>query len=176
MQHDSRKEPELVAAPLPLRKGKLPSLGSASSGRAAWCMAHQLEISLAVLVSILAGNALVRPQHILSTAKTPDPSEHLRSVFSRFIYLSFKKPGTNTYYKGRDDAYLIAFYVVLFWFVREGAIRWLWTPIARLAGCRDRRSIVRFTEQAHALLYYTVSWSVGMVSAGTRKLGGGCIR
>lgn len=66
--------------------------------------------------------------------------------------------------QARSDAYLIAFWVVLFWFLREASMRWLWEPLARAAGIRDKRSVVRFAEQGWTLLYYVVFWTLGVVS------------
>lgn len=53
-------------------------------------------------------------------------------------------------------------------------MRWLWKPLARVAGIRDKRSVVRFAEQGWNLLYYTVFWTLGVVSADpTRRARGG---
>lgn len=60
------------------------------------------EISLAILVLILAGNAFVSPDYRLETHYTPDPSFHLHHIFSRFLFLSFQNPGTDLYFKGRE--------------------------------------------------------------------------
>lgn len=60
------------------------------------------ELSATVLAVILAGNLLNPPEYHLSTDLTPSPSWHLRSPFSRFLFLSFRKPDTQLYYKGRE--------------------------------------------------------------------------
>ncbi|KAM0756321.1 longevity assurance proteins LAG1/LAC1 [Meredithblackwellia eburnea MCA 4105] len=132
------------------------------SGLLAWCMARQLQLSLGVVVFVLAGNVVIPPSYYLGTDKTPDPSWHIRGLFSRALHLSFQKPGTPLYYKGRDDAYVIAFWFAFFWFIREAAMRWAWEPLARYCGIRTKRSIVRFAEQTHALSYALVSCSVGL--------------
>lgn len=68
-----------------------------------WFMAHQLELSLSFLLFVLAGNVLFPPRYVLSTHYTPDPSWHLEGIFSRFLFLSFRKPGNDQlYYKGRE--------------------------------------------------------------------------
>lgn len=66
------------------------------------CKTAPAEISLVFLVATLGANALTRNEPHLSTALTPDPSFHLRSVPARFFHLSFRKPGTELYYKGRE--------------------------------------------------------------------------
>ncbi|KAI5479282.1 longevity-assurance protein [Pseudohyphozyma bogoriensis] len=144
-----------------------PPAAKRAKGRAAralgWAMDRQLEISLPFLLVILAGCALDPPEYSLATTYTPDPSFHLKNVFHRFIFLSFRKPGDeNLYYKGRDDAYLITFYFIFFWFLRDASMRWLLQPIARRAGIKTKRNLTRFAEQGWALLYYIVFWSLGM--------------
>ena len=36
-------------------------------------------------------------------------------------------------------------------------------PLARLGGVRKKKTTVRFTEQGWLLIYYTFSWTLGMV-------------
>ncbi|GAA6064339.1 hypothetical protein JCM10212_002315 [Sporobolomyces blumeae] len=134
----------------------------ASRGWLDRCMARQLELSLGALCLILAGNAWHRPEFHLSTDLTPAPSYHIRQVFARFLYLSFRVPGTNTYYKGRDDAYFIAWWVIAFWFLREALMKYAFGPFARWCGIRSRRSVVRFAEQSWSLLYPIIFWSLGL--------------
>ncbi|KAK4052939.1 Sphingosine N-acyltransferase lag1 [Microbotryomycetes sp. JL221] len=126
-----------------------------------WCMDRQLELSLAVLMVVAVGNLLEPRQTYLSTKWTPSPTLH-RSFWSKFVLLSFKDPATESYYKGRDDAYFIAFWVVAFWFLREAMMRWAFQTIARFCGIRNHRSVVRFAEQGYAMSYATVSWLVGL--------------
>lgn len=126
-------------------------------------MTRQLEISLSLLLLILAGNVIFPTIYYLGTSYTPDPSYHLTYVFSRFLFLSFRKPGDESlYYKGRDDAYFIGFYFILFWFLRDASMRWLLEPLARRAGITRKRSIVRFAEQGWAFLYYSVFSTLGL--------------
>lgn len=63
-----------------------------------------------------------------------------------------------------SDAYLITFWVVLFWFLREASMRWLWEPLARKLNLKEGKTKVRFAEQGWNLLYYSVFWSLGLVS------------
>lgn len=45
-------------------------------------------------------------------------------------------------------------------------------PLARLGGIRSKKGLDRFKEQAWLIVYYTVSWSLGMVmSYRTRNMG-----
>ncbi|TNY19213.1 TLC domain-containing protein, partial [Rhodotorula diobovata] len=90
------------------------------------------------------------------------PSFHLRSVPARFFHLSFRKPGTDLYYKGRDDAFFIGWWVIVFCFIREVVMRWVFEPIARRSGIKSRRALVRFAEQGWSLTYYACSWMLGL--------------
>lgn len=60
------------------------------------------ELSFGALALILAGNAFHRTEFHLSTELTPSPSYHQTHIFSRFLHLSFRVPGSDTYYKGRE--------------------------------------------------------------------------
>ncbi|KAM0792107.1 hypothetical protein ACM66B_004811 [Microbotryomycetes sp. NB124-2] len=124
-------------------------------------MQRQLELSLAFVTIVVVGNLVERRQVFLSTKWTPTPSYH-RSFWSRFIQLSFKQPGTDLYFKGRDDAYFIGFWVVAFWFLREAMMRWAFQRLAQSCGITNERSVVRFAEQGYAMSYATVSWLVGL--------------
>lgn len=44
-------------------------------------------------------------------------------------------------------------------------MRWIWEPLARWAGVKEKRSVVRFAEQGWNLLYYSVFLTLGVVSA-----------
>ncbi|BGP29876.1 Sphingosine N-acyltransferase lag1 [Rhodotorula toruloides] len=110
----------------------------------------------------LTGNLLNPPEYHLSTDLTPSPSWHLRSPFSRFLFLSFRKSDTQLYYKGRDDAFLIAWWVIAFCFLREAMMRWVFVPVAKMCGVRSRRALIRFSEQGWSLAYYTCSWTLGL--------------
>ena len=61
-----------------------------------------VELSGSFLLSILVANALVDRGVHLSTDLTPDPSFHFKSIPARFLFLSFRQPGTGLYYKGRE--------------------------------------------------------------------------
>lgn len=56
--------------------------------------------------------------------------------------------------RAASDAYIITWWVVCFWFIRESLMRFVLEPLARRAGIKERRAIVRFTEQGYNLCYY----------------------
>lgn len=61
-----------------------------------------IEISLFVIIVILGLNVFIAPEYELSTYYTPAPSYHLKHTHSKFLFLSFKLPEDNFYYKGRE--------------------------------------------------------------------------
>ncbi|GAA5861753.1 hypothetical protein JCM8547_000724 [Rhodosporidiobolus lusitaniae] len=122
----------------------------------------QLELTGLVLLAILSGNALSTPEPTLSTELTLSPSYHYPSIFSRFLHLSFRKPDTDLYYKGRDDAFYIFWWVIAFWFLRDALMRWAYEPLAKKLGIRQKKAVVRFAEQAWALTYCIFSFSLGL--------------
>ncbi|KAK4333005.1 TLC domain-domain containing protein [Rhodotorula toruloides] len=97
------------------------------------------------------GNLLNPPEYHLSTDLTPSPSWHLRSPFSRFLFLSFRKPDTQLYYKGRDDAFLIAWWVIAFCFLREAMMRWVFVPVAKIKGGRSLITYINQTSPYRSL-------------------------
>lgn len=115
--------------------------------------ADRSEISLVLILGVLLANVLIPPVYELSTRYTPAPSWHLVHRHSRFLFLSFKLADGNLHYKGRDDAYLISFWVLAFWFLREASMRWFWAPLARRCGVKEGKAVVRFSEQGWSLLY-----------------------
>lgn len=64
---------------------------------------------------------------------------------------------------GFDDAYLISFFVVLFTGLRAGVMEYLLVPLGKAVGVGGRKSLVRFSEQAWLLCYYSVFWTMGVV-------------
>ncbi|POY74314.1 hypothetical protein BMF94_2508 [Rhodotorula taiwanensis] len=123
---------------------------------------RQLELSGGILAAIVVANAFTNPDLHVSTDLTPDPAFHFRSIPARFLHLSFRQPGTDLYFKGRDDGFLIAWWVIAFCFLREATMRWGLRPLARWSGIRSSRAVVRFAEQGWLLVYYSFSWSIGI--------------
>ncbi|GAA5829750.1 hypothetical protein JCM5353_002218 [Sporobolomyces roseus] len=60
-----------------------------------------------------------------------------------------------------SDAFIIAWWVIAFWFLREALMKWAFGPLARRCGIKQKRSVVRFAEQSWMLLYPTIFWSLG---------------
>lgn len=86
-----------------------------------------------------------------------------RQHTSKFFFLSHYNPNTGEYAVGSDDFYFLAFYVVFFTGLRASCIEYILAPLGRRWGIRKRKNIVRFTEQAWLLCYYSVFYTLGVV-------------
>lgn len=72
--------------------------------------------------------------------------------------------GTDQYDRGVDDYYFVAFWVVTFTFLCAVAMRFFFHPVAKLFGIKSFSKRERLAEQGRSFAYYTVFWSLGMVS------------
>lgn len=112
-------------------------------------------------------NYLVAPTYTLSVSPSPGVVplvQRLDFWASKCIFLSYQVPGTQTYLKGRDDFYLVAFWVFVFTLLRECMIRFVWVPFGRSQGIKKSSIALRFGEQGWQVAYYSVSWIIGLVS------------
>jgi acyl-CoA-dependent ceramide synthase len=101
---------------------------------------------------------------IISLATTHIFCPHLRPITRKFYEISYYNESTGKYGKGLDDLYLVFFWITLFTFLRSTILDYVLLPLAKLGGINTKKGIVRFTEQAWLLVYYSVFWGVGMVS------------
>lgn len=86
-----------------------------------------------------------------------------RSTTTKMFRISYHKPETDLYGKGKDDIYFVTFWIVMFTFLRATAMDYIFTPLARRGGISTKRGLTRFAEQAWLLVYYSVFWTLGMV-------------
>lgn len=86
-----------------------------------------------------------------------------RSRTTKFFQMSYYNPNTNMYGCGTDDLPFVLLWCVLFTAIRVVVMEYLLDPLARLGGIRTRKGLNRFKEQAWLIVYYTASWSLGMV-------------
>lgn len=107
-------------------------------------------MSLGILVA-LAGVHVAAPQ--------------LRPLVRKFYTVSHYNPTTDRYAKGYDDGYLVAFWIIAFTFLRSFALEHIFTPLAKRGGIKSKKGIVRFTEQAWMMVYYTTSTALGIVGS-----------
>lgn len=72
--------------------------------------------------------------------------------------------GKDTHYdKGLLDLAFLGFYIVVFSFVRQSLTEYIIRPFARSLGIKSESKLVRFMEQAYAVVYFTASGSFGLV-------------
>jgi hypothetical protein len=88
-----------------------------------------------------------------------------RSRTTKFLHMSYHNPETNMYGCGTDDLPFVLLWTVLFTGIRVAVMEYLLDPLARLGGIRSKKGLDRFKEQAWLIVYYTASWSLGMVRA-----------
>jgi acyl-CoA-dependent ceramide synthase len=85
-----------------------------------------------------------------------------RSHTDKFFHMSYYNPDTNMYGCGTDDLPFVLLWTVIFTGVRVAIMEYMLDPLARLGGIRTKKGLDRFKEQAWLIVYYTVSWSLGM--------------
>jgi acyl-CoA-dependent ceramide synthase len=67
------------------------------------------------------------------------------------------------YGKGPLDLCFLAFYVVVFSFIRQSSTEYFWRPLGRRLGIKGEKKLLRFMEQGYALEYFSVSGLLGVV-------------
>lgn len=133
-----------------------------------WFAAHQIETSAVPIACILGANSFTGPPRFSLKSLHPlhipslDPTWHLESIPSRFLFLSYVDPKTGLCLKGPDDFYLVVFWVFAWTFLREASMRWFWSPLARVLGVKTEGNINRFAEQGWGLMYAAAFWTLGM--------------
>lgn len=79
------------------------------------------------------------------------------------LQLETRDEGILRYGKGPLDLCFLAFYVLVFSFIRQGALQHVITPLAVRAGIPKGRKLERFNEQGYAFLYWSASSIIGLV-------------
>ncbi|KAM6533199.1 Sphingosine N-acyltransferase lag1 [Fusarium falciforme] len=114
---------------------------------ARWFVENQIGLSFNLLALIFLAQTFI-----------PKAREHTYKFFN----LSYYNPKSGQYRIGFDDAYFIAFCIILFTGLRAGIMEHVLAPIGRLQGITSRKSLTRFSEQAWLMVYYTVFWPWGV--------------
>ncbi|EEU40431.1 uncharacterized protein NECHADRAFT_32956 [Fusarium vanettenii 77-13-4] len=114
---------------------------------ARWFVENQIGLSFNLLALIFLAQTFI-----------PKAREHTYKFFN----LSYYNPKSGQYRIGFDDAYFIAFCIILFTGLRAGIMEHVLAPIGRFQGITNRKSLTRFSEQAWLMVYYTVFWPWGV--------------
>lgn len=85
------------------------------------------------------------------------------SIADKLIWLQYKNPVTGEYLKGPADFYHVFYWIVVFTFLRDATMRYVFMPYAQYGGVKTYKGLVRFAEQAWLMVYYIVFWALGMV-------------
>ncbi|CEH17500.1 Protein transporter of the TRAM (translocating chain-associating membrane) superfamily [Ceraceosorus bombacis] len=71
-------------------------------------------------------------------------------------------PSTIRYQKGYQDLAFVAYYIVVFSFIRQASTQYLFRPFALWWGIRNERKLERFVEQGYAMLYWGTAGALGL--------------
>jgi len=88
----------------------------------------------------------------------------LRIPFAEtFFFLQNQDSITGLYSKAWTDLNFIGFWIVVFTFLRAFVMTVFLQPFARWAGVKSAHKQTRFQEEGWVCLYYSLSWTLGMV-------------
>ncbi|KAH9951612.1 longevity assurance proteins LAG1 LAC1 [Amylocystis lapponica] len=94
----------------------------------------------------------------------------LRNPFSPLLFISYyvssSSPGDPRYAKGWLDLAFIAYYVIVFSFIRQVVTLHICRPVAQYFGIRKEAKLARFGEQGYALVYFAFmgAWGIRIMS------------
>lgn len=86
------------------------------------------------------------------------------SFVKKFLFFQEYDAATDTYEKSWDDLYFLVFWVLAFTFLRAAVMTYILMPAASRLGATTERAVLRFAEQGWICIYYSCSWTLGMVS------------
>jgi len=81
----------------------------------------------------------------------------------KFFELSYYNPESGEYCIGWSDAWLVAYWIVVFTGLRAAVMDYVLFPFAKRGGVKTEKDQTRFAEQAWLLIYDSIFWSLGMV-------------
>ncbi|EGX49345.1 sphingosine N-acyltransferase lag1 [Orbilia oligospora] len=116
---------------------------------AQYIVEHQISLSAIPIATLLT----------LHFSSPVDSSIHRWT--SKFWTPSYYNPQTGLYGQGLDDAYLVLFWVVMLTMLRACLVDYVAKPWARSQGI-SKKGCMRFSEQLWSMLYYTISFSIGI--------------
>lgn len=98
----------------------------------------------------------------------PFVAKDLPNPFRPLLFISHRIPDSSDddprYAKGYGDLLFIAYYIIVWSFVRQSLTLYICRPLARWFGIKKEGKLDRFGEQAYAVIYFGVMGSWGMVS------------
>ena len=101
----------------------------------------------------------------------------LPNPFASIIFISHRIPGTPDdaplYQKGYLDLVFVAYFILVWSFVRQFVTLYIARPLARAHGIRKEGKIDRFGEQVYAIVYFGFTSWWGIVSDSCGEIGSG---
>ncbi|GAA5986529.1 hypothetical protein JCM11641_005229 [Rhodosporidiobolus odoratus] len=85
-----------------------------------------------------------------------------------FLFISYPLPhetgdgDVQRYGKGQLDLAFLSFYIIVFSFFRQSITEYLIRPLAHNLGLKSESKVVRFMEQAYAVVYFSASGAFGL--------------
>ncbi|KAM0791807.1 hypothetical protein ACM66B_004067 [Microbotryomycetes sp. NB124-2] len=73
------------------------------------------------------------------------------------------------YGKGPLDLCFLAFYIIVFSFLRQSLTEYILRPFAKSLGLKSDAKVVRFMEQSYAIVYFTASGALGLYVMSSQK-------
>ncbi|KAI9189228.1 Sphingosine N-acyltransferase lag1 [Blastocladiella emersonii ATCC 22665] len=160
----SRGSAAAAAPPVPRKQSAKAASASAKEWKPNPLMAayrnHQIDVPAALVAVTLAATYLA-PGSPFAHLALPSHPVSVPAGAPRPTGVAFAGPTDTLYGKGPYDLAFIAFGVVVWTLLRAVVIDYVLRPTARYLGCK-RSMLDRFGEQGWLVVYYTLSWSVGM--------------
>ncbi|KAG8865229.1 hypothetical protein FRB96_000119 [Tulasnella sp. 330] len=97
----------------------------------------------------------------LFTPGTANPFKYMLFIQYR---VGDSEKGSTLYRKGYGDIAFLAYYVVVFSFLRQFLTLHIFRPLALQFGIRKERTVDRFAEQGYAIFYFTISGTLGLLA------------
>ncbi|KAG8814663.1 hypothetical protein FRC19_001591, partial [Serendipita sp. 401] len=110
-------------------------------------------------IKMLGVPILLRLTWMLVTPHVDNPWDHLLFVSNR---LPDSAQGFPMYGKSYWDAAFLAYYVVVFSFLRQSITIYFLKPFALHYGIKNEAKLDRFAEQGYAIMYFVCSGSLGL--------------
>lgn len=99
---------------------------------------------------------------ILGMFGATDENSELHQLLASFITVSYPIEGTDQYGKGNNDFKFVAFYALVFTFLREFLMCVVMRPAAGFLGVKKPAKVKRFMEQTYSMFYYGLSGPFGL--------------
>jgi len=103
----------------------------------------------------------------------------LWNPFEALLFISHRVPSSPDsdphYQKGYLDITFIAYYIIVWSFVRQSITMYIFHPMAKVVGVKKPAKIDRFGEQGYAVAYFTFTSILGLVSNQAQSYCGHCL-